>query len=39
MGKEFSNPSCCNCKLEEGEKLHPSNYRGCSHAKETLLKG
>jgi hypothetical protein len=33
-GKEDSTPACCNCKLADGEKPHPSNYRGCSHAKE-----
>jgi hypothetical protein len=35
-GKEDSTPPCCNCKLGEGEKPHPSTYRGCSHAKEEL---
>jgi hypothetical protein len=29
----MSTPSCYNCKLAEGEKPHPSNYRGCGHAK------
>jgi hypothetical protein len=29
---------CCNCQLVEGEKPHPANYRGCSHAKEELQK-
>jgi hypothetical protein len=29
-----STPSCCNCKLADGEKPHPSNIRGCSIAKE-----
>jgi hypothetical protein len=33
-GKEDSTLACCNCKLAEGEQPHPSNYRGCSHAKE-----
>jgi hypothetical protein len=33
-----STPACCNCQLEEGEKLHPANYRGCRHAKEEMLK-
>jgi hypothetical protein len=28
-GKEDSAPSCCNCNLAEGEKPHPSTYRGC----------
>jgi hypothetical protein len=31
-----STPSCCNCKLAEGEKPHPSNYRGCSRAKDEI---
>jgi hypothetical protein len=29
-----STPICCNCRLAEGEKPHPANYRGCGHAKE-----
>jgi hypothetical protein len=33
-GKEHSTRTCCNCNLAEGEKPHPSNYKGCSHAKE-----
>jgi hypothetical protein len=33
-----STPACCNCKLLEGENPHPTNYRGCRHAKEELLK-
>jgi hypothetical protein len=33
-GNAASYPACCNCKLAEGKKPHPSNYRGCSHAKE-----
>lgn len=33
-----STPACCNCKLAEGEKAHPANYRGCRHAKEELQK-
>jgi hypothetical protein len=33
-GNAASTPACCNCKLAEGKKPHPSNYRGCSHAKE-----
>jgi hypothetical protein len=37
-GKETSVPNCCNCSLREGEKPHPSNYRGCSHAKEEALR-
>jgi hypothetical protein len=33
-----STPSCCNWKLAVGEKPHPSNYRGCSPAKEEILR-
>jgi hypothetical protein len=33
-----STPACCNCKLVDGEKPHPSNYRGCSHAKDEMRK-
>jgi hypothetical protein len=33
-----SSPSCCNCKLKNGERQHPSTYRGCSHAKEEMLR-
>jgi hypothetical protein len=33
-----STPVCCNCQLVEGEKPHPTNYRGCRHAKEELQK-
>jgi hypothetical protein len=29
-------PSCCNCKLKDGESPHPTNYMGCSYAKEEL---
>jgi hypothetical protein len=36
--KAASTPECCNCKLLEGEKPHPANYRGCRHAKEELQK-
>jgi hypothetical protein len=36
QNKENSIPSCCNCTLKNGEMPHPSNYRGCSHAKEEL---
>jgi hypothetical protein len=31
-----STPSCCNCKLTDCEKQCPSNYRGCSLAKEEI---
>jgi hypothetical protein len=37
-GKEDSTPACCNCKLAEGGKPHPSTYRGCSHTKEKRRK-
>jgi hypothetical protein len=30
--------SCCNCKLKDGERPHPSTYHGCSHAKEEMLR-
>ncbi|PNF27753.1 hypothetical protein B7P43_G12787, partial [Cryptotermes secundus] len=29
-------PRCCNCELKDGESPHPTNYRGCSYAKEEL---
>jgi hypothetical protein len=37
--KEQSSPTCCNWKLAEGKNLtpHPTNYAGCSQAKEELL--
>jgi hypothetical protein len=35
-GNASSTPTCCNCRLTEGEKPHPSNYRGCSHAKDEM---
>jgi hypothetical protein len=35
--KETSVPRCCNYSLKECERPHPSNYRGCSHAKEESL--
>jgi len=28
-----STPTCCNCKLTEGEKPHPSSYRGCKRGR------
>jgi hypothetical protein len=31
-----STPTCCNCRLAEGEKHQRPNYRGCSHATEEL---
>jgi hypothetical protein len=36
-GNASSTPACCNCQLAEREKAHPSNYRGCKHAKEMLI--
>jgi hypothetical protein len=35
-GNAESKPTYCNCKLGDGEEPHPSNYRGCRHAKEEL---
>jgi hypothetical protein len=37
-GKKDSTLICCNYKLAEGEQPHPSNYRGCSHAKEEMCR-
>jgi hypothetical protein len=37
-GNTASTPTCCNCRLAEGEKSHPANYHGCKHAKEELRK-
>jgi hypothetical protein len=34
--KKDPTPSCCICKLAEGEKPHSSTYRSCSHAKEKI---
>jgi hypothetical protein len=31
---EHSTPRCCNFTLADGDKLHSSNYRGCSHAND-----
>jgi hypothetical protein len=31
-----STPTCCNCRLVEGEKPHSANYRGCRHTKEEM---
>jgi hypothetical protein len=31
-------PTCCNWELVNGEEPHPSNYRGCTHAKEERRK-
>jgi hypothetical protein len=35
---EASTPTCCNYKLIDGEKHHPSNYRGCSLDREEIRK-
>jgi hypothetical protein len=35
-GNPASTRRCCNCRLAEGEKAHPVNYRGCKHTKEEL---
>jgi hypothetical protein len=37
-GNVSSTLACCNCRLAEVEKPHPSNYRGCRHAKEEMLR-
>jgi hypothetical protein len=37
-GNTASIPTCCNCKLVDGEEADPSNYRGCRHAKEEIRK-
>jgi hypothetical protein len=37
-GITSSTPTCCDCRLAEGEKIHPANYRGCRHAKEEMQK-
>jgi len=34
---ENSAPRCSKCTLKEGENQHPSNYRGCRHAREESL--
>jgi hypothetical protein len=31
-GNAASIPTCCNCKLVDGEEHHPSNYSGYRHA-------
>jgi hypothetical protein len=31
-------PTCCNCKLVDGEEPHPSNYQGCSQTREEMRK-
>jgi hypothetical protein len=37
-GNAVSTSTYCNCQLAEGEKAHPSTYRGYRHAKEDLLR-
>lgn len=37
-GSIASIPTYCNWKLVGGEEPHPSNYRGCRHAKEEVRK-
>jgi hypothetical protein len=37
-GNTSSSPTCCNCRLAEGENQHLTNYRGCRHAKEGMQK-
>jgi hypothetical protein len=34
-----STPACCNCKLAEGEKAHPANYRGAAMPRRKCRKG
>jgi hypothetical protein len=36
--KPSSTLTCRKCQVTEGEKAHPSNYRGCRHAKEEMRK-
>jgi hypothetical protein len=38
QGKAESVPQCCNCTLKEGDRPHPTTYRGCRHAKEEMLR-
>jgi hypothetical protein len=37
-GNTSSTPTCCNCRLAEGERLHPANYRGCIQMKDEMQK-
>jgi hypothetical protein len=37
-GISASTPTYYNCRLVQGEEVHPANYRGCIHAKEKLQK-
>jgi hypothetical protein len=37
-GNTSSTPTCCNCRLAEGENPHSANYRGCRHEKEEMQK-
>jgi hypothetical protein len=37
-GNAASIPTCCNCKLVDGEEPHPSTYRGCSRARDEMQK-
>jgi hypothetical protein len=37
-GSAASIPTCCSCKLMDGEESHPSKYLGCRHAKEEMWK-
>jgi hypothetical protein len=37
-GNTSSTPTCCNCRLAEGENSHLANNRCCSHAKEEMQK-
>jgi hypothetical protein len=31
-------PTCCNCKLVDGQESQPTNYRGCRHSMEERRK-
>jgi hypothetical protein len=37
-GNTASIPTCCNCELMDTEEPNPSNYRGCTHAKDEMRK-
>jgi hypothetical protein len=37
-GNTSSTPTCCNCRLAEGDNPHSENYRGCRHANDESQK-